>query len=208
LPLSSLQQQPEDVKVRDWIALRSRVYKTLMWCAGKLIFVSGLESGGDGHTPKAFQWQHVSGSSRSLLWAGVADADQSPTLPTHTALQEGNLKARLNLNTIAQSGTKAFMEAVTAGADVSIIGQIDVGSYTAYLVADKVVVTLKNNEDEQYIWAGGSFSVRRDTSGEELGCGTKIQFFMKEDQLEFLEKRRLKDLVKKHSEFINYPISM
>ena len=105
----------------------------------------------------------------------------------------------MNLNTIEQSGTKAFMEAVTASADMSIIG---------HLVADKVVVTLKNNEDEQYIWAGGSFSVRRDTSGEELGCGTKIQFFMKEDQLEFLEKRRLKDLVKKHSEFINYPISM
>jgi molecular chaperone HtpG len=50
--------------------------------------------------------------------------------------------------------------------------------------------------------------VRRDTSGEELGRGTKIQLFMKEDQLEFLEERRLKDLVKKHSEFINYPISL
>merc|ERR1719337_398505 len=113
------------------------------------------------------------------------------------------------LGTVAQSGTSSFIEAFSEGADVNLIGQFGVGFYSVYLVADSVAVHSKSNEDEkQWVWessADSTFSVYEDT-GEDLGRGTKIVLTLKEDCLEFLEEVRLKGLIKRYSEFINFPI--
>jgi len=129
----------------------------------------------------------------------------------------GMTKADLisSLGTIARSGTRQFVELLSGGADISMIGQFGVGFYSSYLVANKVVVISKHNDDEQYRWesiASSTFNIVPDILLEDgsnkLGRGTKIILYLKDEHIEFLEEKKLKDLVKKHSEFISFPIEL
>ncbi|CAM0908753.1 unnamed protein product [Alopecurus aequalis] len=114
-----------------------------------------------------------------------------------------------NLGTIAKSGTSAFVEKMQTGGDLNLIGQFGVGFYSVYLAADYVEVVSKHNDDKQYVWeskADGSFAISEDTWNEPLGRGTEIKLHLRDDAKEYLEEGKLKELVKKYSEFINFPI--
>ena len=126
----------------------------------------------------------------------------------------GMTKADLisSLGTMAKSGTKPFVQALYAGADVFTISHFSfgVGFYSAYLVADKVIVTSKHNDDKQYLWqssARGSFTVRPDDRGEPLRRGTKIVLHLKKDQQCYTEEKKIKDIVREHLKFIRYPLA-
>ncbi|XP_023234401.1 endoplasmin-like [Centruroides sculpturatus] len=117
-----------------------------------------------------------------------------------------------NLGTIAKSGTSEFLQKVAESATTAelgdMIGQFGVGFYSSFLVADKVIVTSKHNEDKQHIWESdaASFTVSEDPRGDTLKRGTTVTLHLKEEARDFLEEDTLKNLIKKYSQFINFNI--
>merc|ERR1712056_124202 len=138
------------------------------------------------------------------------DADAKTISITDTGI--GMSKADLinNLGTVAKSGTTNFLEAMAEGADANLIGQFGVGFYSAFLVADKVSVTSKCNDDPvQHVWessADASFTVVDDPRGNTLGRGSRVTLHLKEDAHDYLSEDKLKETAKKYSQFIQFPI--
>merc|ERR1712207_87647 len=138
------------------------------------------------------------------------DADAKTISIVDTGI--GMSKADLinNLGTVAKSGTTNFLEAMAEGSDANLIGQFGVGFYSAFLVADKVSVTSKCNDDPvQHVWestADASFTVVDDPRGNTLGRGSRVTLHLKEDAHDYLSEDKLKDTAKKYSQFIQFPI--
>ncbi len=139
------------------------------------------------------------------------EADKKAGTITISDTGIGMSKADLvnNLGTIAKSGTSSFLEKMSKEGDMNLIGQFGVGFYSVYLIADHVTVVTKNNEDDQHVWvssADASFTVSKDPRGNTMKRGTSITMKVKEDATEFLETDQIKTLIKRYSEFINFPI--
>merc|ERR1719149_600858 len=137
-----------------------------------------------------------------------ADAKTISLIDTGVGMSKADLIN--NLGTVAKSGTTNFLEAMAEGADANLIGQFGVGFYSAFLVADKVSVTSKCNEDPvQHVWessADASFTVVDDPRGNTLGRGSRVTLHLKEDAHDYLSEDKLKETSKKYSQFIQFPI--
>nr|3PEH_A Chain A, Endoplasmin homolog [Plasmodium falciparum 3D7]3PEH_B Chain B, Endoplasmin homolog [Plasmodium falciparum 3D7]3PEJ_A Chain A, Endoplasmin homolog [Plasmodium falciparum 3D7]3PEJ_B Chain B, Endoplasmin homolog [Plasmodium falciparum 3D7] len=154
--------------------------------------------------------ESVLGEEKKLEIRISANKEKNILSITDTGIGMTKVDLINNLGTIAKSGTSNFLEAISkSGGDMSLIGQFGVGFYSAFLVADKVIVYTKNNDDEQYIWestADAKFTIYKDPRGATLKRGTRISLHLKEDATNLLNDKKLMDLISKYSQFIQFPI--
>lgn len=115
-----------------------------------------------------------------------------------------------NLGTIARSGTTQFLEAMRNKDSLNQIGQFGVGFYSVFLVAANItVVSRKAEEEDQWIWtsdASNGFKLAKDLSDNKITRGTKLIIKLKDDMREYLKPEKLKKLIKKYSNYIDFPI--
>ena len=181
----------------------------------KEIFLRELISNGSDALDKvrflAVQDKDYLGDTPDLQIKIHVDKENKVVHITDTGIGMSKADLIKHLGTIAKSGTSDFLAAMKDGtADTSnLIGQFGVGFYSAFLVADTVVVTSKHNDDDQYIWESdaASYSIMKDERpDEQLGRGTRISLYLKEEAQDFLETDTIKGLISKYSEFINFDI--
>lgn len=149
------------------------------------------------------------GEKKDLEIRVETDEDKHTFSITDTGIGMSKTDLIKNLGTIAKSGTTSFIEAISKGNSLNLIGQFGVGFYSTYLVSNKVVVTSKNHDEPQNVWvstAGSYFTVSADPRGDTLGRGTRVTLYLKEDAHEFTKTDIIRKNIKKYSEFINYPI--
>ena len=119
-----------------------------------------------------------------------------------------------NLGTIAQSGSLRFKEENSCQNDANIIGQFGVGFYSAFMVSDRVIVESKSYKDDKaYTWESDGSSGYTISSSDKKDNGTKITLHIKEDTedykySDFLTEYKIREIVRKYSEYISYPIKM
>merc|ERR1719427_1850633 len=151
-------------------------------------------------------------STQELSIKIKADKDNHVLHITDTGIGMTKQDLVNNLGTIAKSGTADFLSKLQDASSTDqfndLIGQFGVGFYSAFLVADKVIVTTKHNDDKQHIWESdaNSFSVVEDPRGDTLKRGTQISLYLKEESRDYLEQDTVKELIKKYSQFINFNI--
>lgn len=117
-----------------------------------------------------------------------------------------------NLGTIAKSGTKDFIEKLQKAkenADNNLIGQFGVGFYSAFMVADKVEVETKSNDSEKsFKWVSDGKSAYEVSEGTKTTRGTKLTLFIDEANVELIQEWKIRELIKKYSNYVALPISM
>jgi heat shock protein beta len=142
----------------------------------------------------------------------AADPEKKTLVISDSGVGMTRQQLKDNLGNIAKSGTSEFLANMEKSNNdaISQIGQFGVGYYSVFLVADKMTVASKSNEDQdQYIWqstAVNDFTIAKDPRGNTLGRGTQITLHLKEDAYKFLKENNLKELVHKYSQFITFPI--